>query len=378
MEPFYVPILKAKQGEYDALYHLSNRASQYIIPWFDIPKIDERYVQRCKGRSEPPIETFLNDVASGIAKAWANKSIFLDLPRWRPDAQTENGEHVIPYLFNRLELHNVSVFPVVDYVRWSDHVYENAIQSIRFNTDHEFCLRLVMDADTIEEMNEPEYFIDQLVNIVESLGISYKETTVLLDYGDVSTQKHSVEKILENTKYAISLVGAHGFSNIMLAGCSLPSFINLAVKNQNDTGLVLRKEMMTWRTLLSENINIIFSDYGVRSPNSGDECTSRLGNGKIRYTIDNEYFIVRGYPLNHGLKGIQHHTLAQTVINSKYFSGENFSWGDRRILECSKGIFSGRPQDWIAIDTNHHIEAVLDEIIEFRRRLVTHKVTHSA
>lgn len=73
MSLIYIPILKAKKGEFDALSHLSERAKNQIIPLFDIPIIKEE------------IESSLHKTANNIAKVWAShsshdeqKSIFID------------------------------------------------------------------------------------------------------------------------------------------------------------------------------------------------------------------------------------------------------------------------------------------------------------
>ncbi len=378
MKPIYVPILKAKKGEFDALVHLSKRAINQIVPWFDVPRLAENARKKSEEHSELPVESFLNKTASGIAKAWAGKTIFIDLPRWATNAQTENGEHVIPYLRNRLELLGINVNPVVDYTSWDDPVYVNAIKGMRLKNGQNFCIRLNMDVDTVEDMADPEYFVERLSDIVEQLDTKLSNIHLLIDFGDVSSQSYFIEGMVEKAKQAIFLVQRIGISQIMLAGSSLPTSINLAVKAQNSTGLVLRKEMLTWRTLLSENKfqDLTFADYGVRNPSASDEpMPFPNANGKIRYTIDNQYFIARGCPLNTGLKYQQFCNLAQIVVSSGHYLQEKFSWGDERMLSYSKNESKGPGSQttWITIDTNHHIETVLMEILEFRHQLTAKK-----
>ncbi|MGJ0489620.1 beta family protein [Methylobacter sp.] len=385
MNPIYVPILKAKEGEFEALIHLSERANNQVIPWFDVPPLDERTRITSETNSEPAVESYLNKKALGIADAWLgkpifyeSKPIFMDLPRWAPNAQTESGEHVIPYFRNRLEHLGVIVNPVVKYDVWDDPVYVNAFKSIRLENGQSFCIRLTMDVDTVADIKaDPDYVSERLSDIVRQLKIDPVKTYLLIDFGDISSQADYIEEIIDKAKQAFFLARESGFSQIMLAGSSLPTSISLAVKKQNDTALVLRKEMKVWKTLLSENQsqNIIFADYGVRSPNSNDgSMFSPNTNGKIRYTIDNQYFIVRGYPLNVGLKYHQSHGLAQIVINSEHYLDQKFSWGDKQVSLYSNPEYkSGNPQAWIAIDTNHHIETVLMEILEFRHQLIAKK-----
>lgn len=349
--------------------------------------------------SKPPVESFLNKIATDIAEVWAakplffeEKFIFMDLPQWSPNSQTESGEHVVPYLRNRLEYLRVNVNPVVRYDFWDDPIYISAVKGIKLENDRNHCIRLDMDVDTVADiMADPDYVTERLSDIIRQLELNPAETYLLIDFGDVSRQLHpieeahsKIEEMVNNAKHVISLAQKLGFSQIMLAGSSLPSSINLAVKEQNQTGLVLRKEMMAWQKLLSENpsLNIIFADYGVRNPNSNDEpkASFDLGkiNGKIRYTIDNQYFVVRGYPLGVGLKSHQSHGLAQTIINSEHYLGSEFSWGDKQLsLYSNPNYKPGRLQDWITIDTNHHIETVVMEVLEFKRNLASIRARNS-
>lgn len=368
MKPIYVPILKAKKGEFDALTHLHERATNQVIPWFDVPPAP----------ANEKSDAFLNKTAQGIAKVCAGKQIFMDLPRWATNAQTEGGEHVIPYFLNQLELLDVSVNPVVEYVSWDDPVYANAITSITLKTEQNFCIRLNMDVDTVADIiADPDYVSEHILDIVNTLELNPVKTYLLVDFGDVSGQSHFIEEMVDKATQAISLVQGIGFSKIMLAGSSLPSSIELAVKDRNSTGLVLRKEMMLWQILLSEkpNLNIIFADYGVRNPSAGDESMPYPNaNGKIRYTLDKHYFIARGHALNADLKYQQFFNLAKIIINSKHFFGAKFSWGDERILFYSNSTTqTGNQTTWISIDTNHHIETVVMEVLEFNRDLATIK-----
>jgi hypothetical protein len=71
-----------------------------------------------------------------------------------------------------------------------------------------------------------------------------------------------------------------------------------------------------------------------------------------------------------GTKGAQMYDLAKTVVDSIHYMGEDFSWGDERILACSNGEFKGSSTEWIAIDTNHHLAWVVAEVKEFELKLM--------
>lgn len=92
-------------------------------------------------------------------------------------------------------------------------------------------------------------------------------------------------------------------------------------------------------------------------------------NGKIRYTIENSYFIARGHSLRQDNKTAQNNVLAKAIVDSHHYMGASFSWGDSRIMDCSQGHFVGSPTTWISIDTNHHISSLTTEIYEFTSQL---------
>lgn len=379
MKVKYIPILKAKAGEFQAVSLLSDRALDTTLPWFDVPSLDDKRRAQLLERHSPPVETFLNTITFQMAKACKRRIAYLDLPRWATNAQTESGEHVIAFMRNQLEAMGVKVNPAVDVIRWDDPIYVNAFRGMRLGTGREFIIRLPIDRDTIEEMSEEDNFLERMEDICNSLDLDPKLTRVMVDFGDLSPQRHTIPGILEVAGKAIQLLRRAGFFDISVSGCSLPAFISAAVKEQNSTGLVLRKEMLVWRDLIASEGSgtFVFSDYGIRGPNSKDSGGPSSTNGKIRYTIEKEYFIARGYPLKEGLKGAQYYDLAQTVIDSGYYT-PGPSWGDKQILRCSRGEMKGNSSDWIAIDTSHHIESVVLEVMEFERKVAAQKSRETA
>ena len=60
----YVPILKAKQGEFRALQNISERTKNKLTPFFDIPR-QESYNRK-------PLEKYLSKKALDLSKSAAN------------------------------------------------------------------------------------------------------------------------------------------------------------------------------------------------------------------------------------------------------------------------------------------------------------------
>jgi hypothetical protein len=326
--------------------------------------------------SQTPTITYLNRKLDPIASNWAGPAM-VDGYQWAANARTENGDHVIAYMVSRLRNSGISVIPVVGYDRWESVEYQLGLKSIAPRDDGNYCIRL--DSSAIEDAAEPEHFQDNIRDIIEELQLVPASCFALLDFADISMGTMSVEILVSKASRIILLLEQLGFQNFIVAGCSFPSTINLAVADRDSIGAVLRKEMLLWQTLRSEFplLHIRSGDYGVRGPSTSEQ-PSKYTNGKIRHTIAKQTFVVRGHPFfNDDGKYTQMHGLASAVTSSINFLGENFSWGDSQILMCSRQQALGNLGHWIAVDTNHHLTFVVQEVEEFERVLVTRALTTS-
>ncbi len=370
----YLPIIKAKPGELKAFTKTKGSVSKKTLPLFEVGRMSES-IRTAKRFEESSAITcaYLDETASRIAEVRKGESALVDAYQWPPNSTTETGEHVLPYIYSKLKLLGVNVIPVIGYDRWDSTQYKLAMQNLEVAADSNYCLRL--DSHAIEDAADPEFFEEQVFGILDDLNLEPDHFTALVDFGDITHL--SLEELIVQGNRVIELLVSMGFRRVATAGCSLPPTIDGAVKKQNSNGYVVRKEMLLWQTLRTEHprLNWLFGDYGVRGPNTAEGVKSPHTNGKIRYTINKQFFVVRGHSVQTGDKGAQMHKLSKTLVESDHYLGRDFSWGDTQILDCSLGKFSGNSQTWIAIDTNHHIAYVVAEIEEFEQSITVAKST---
>lgn len=371
MIPQYVPIVRAKKGEFDAFTNLPDTVHKKILPLFEFPRFTQNTnnLAICKGQPNPT-ECYLNDLINKIAKVRGSYPVLIDIFKWPPNATVENGEHVLNYIASRLNNSNVPVVPVIGYDRWDDVEYSNALSYID-SKNGEYCLRL--ESYAFSDMIDEDYFLENIDDIIAKLNLDTSTCSVILDFGDVT--KESISSIQEKITIALNLLAKYHFEFISIAGCSLTTIINDMVPDTDSTGTIIRREMVAWQACKKfENApNLVFGDYGVVNPTAQDDIIAPDANGKIRYTINSNYFIVRGHSRRIGNKGEQMYDLSQLVIDSPHYMLKEFSWGDQRIMDCSNKLFKGNPCGWVAIDTNHHTQAVVAEVFEFERTL-SHKL----
>ena len=92
MYPTYVPILKAKPGEFSALENLKPIYSQKITPFFEVPKFTKKISELAYLRGSPqPKKDYLDKVCRDITSSCDSSSIFFDQFEWKPNVYTETG-----------------------------------------------------------------------------------------------------------------------------------------------------------------------------------------------------------------------------------------------------------------------------------------------
>lgn len=359
MEQKYIPILKAKLNEFKALENTSSLRNEQFIPMFEVPNPDVTKVNYKKAKE--PITNYLDGIISKISGVRKNKYVFIDGYEWFDKTYTETHEHVFSYSYRKLNESGVLVIPVVGYDRWDIPDYKTALSSL--NHDGDYLIRL--DNDAIEDSLDEDYFISRIDEMLNALKARPSECGVMMDFGDVC--KSSIADIMESASRVLDTLLSRGFKYYVIAGCSVPSIINEAVKEKDSCATILRKEMIVWRALIEDykSINLLLGDYGVRGPRSAMVSVSPDTNGKIRYTMQNGFYISRGHSQREPDKWGQMREVSRKIVTSGYFLGEDFSWGDKYILDCSKGLVkTGNAAIWIAVDTNHHVAFVLAEIAE--------------
>lgn len=372
MYPTYVPILKAKAGEFAALKKLKAAHSEKIAPFFEIPILVRKEKEpKWLIDSTQPLTDHLQRTAKKVVASCQSNAFFFDITQWKADCYIETGEHVLSYLYRELSKSGAIIHPVVGFDRWDILDYQIALKDLNIPDGNNYCIR-IDSSSIIEDSYDVDYFTETLETIIEELGLSSKEVMIMLDFDDVTNK--SVESLNAHVKHVLNILSDYDFSCIIISGGSFPAFINKAVKDENSSDYVTRREIHVWKSFVGDSkLPLIFSDYGIRNPKAEDDIIAPNANGKIRYTIEDKFFVVRGYAKNKDEKYKQLHDLSEKVVKSPHYLGPEFSWGDECILACSKKEILGGNTEWISYDTNHHISYVVEEITEFNRLRVAKK-----
>jgi hypothetical protein len=342
-----------------------------MLPLFDLSKVKP---ELAKFKHATDInQAHISDIALQISEVWNGGTALIDAMRWDANATTKSGQHIITYFYDRLIELGVDATPVLGYDRWQSKPYRVALQGLELPDDHLVCLRL--ESEALKDAAEPEFFAEQIKTMVEDMEVDPGNYLVLIDFEDTTVA--SLEQLVDRGTRVVEALKGIGFTKYATAGCSIPPSIELAVPNENSTGKVIRKEWTLWQTFTAAypNYSWLFGDYGVRGPKSADDAPNPNTNGKIRYTTSGMHFVARGHSMKRENKGAQMHDLAMKIMRYQHFMGGEFSWGDRELVRSAmkelrgRKVFKGNQSDWIAIDTNHHLTWVGQEVEELVMRM---------
>lgn len=184
---------------------------------------------------------------------------------------------------------------------------------------------------------------------------------LFIDVGDVSSIQPVALRYLESALVSIVNSIANG-TTVSLGGVSVPVSMGEVPRGLSRQD---RVEWILYKKVRSQvDRPLFFADYGVRHPDSATDFQPYMIPGtKIKYTADDMTIIVKGGSSRHGAGFDQFHDLAEVIVALPEYRGAAFSWGDHRISEVARRATGpGNMTNWVAIETNHHITEVVNQL----------------
>jgi len=330
-----------------------------MSPLIDIPRVPLEFPER---QPKYPIEIHLEKISKKIKNAWGTQhSVFIDLFDIDLSERTSSGIHPLECISNYLSNEGIRAIFTTGLDRDTD--FNKELGRILSDSSKEVCFRLMDDdLDLIDDLE------DELEELMDELLISTDDVHLLLDFRDIRREK--VKQIVNKTTDFIN----HGnkileWKSVIIAGSSFPD--SLAKISQDSELRVPRIEFAIWKFLVRNSANLkrvpAVGDYGVVCPNM-PELDPRAINpsAKIRYTLENDWLILKGHSLKQFPGYKQYHSLSLDLSQKHDFLGGGFCWGDQYIVDCGqRNVGSGNLTTWVKVDTNHHLKYVSEQIANY-------------
>ena len=344
----YVPCVRWKMGEYQAVSRLSPKARGVITPFIEVP---ERGFDFETGQEAKTLEAHIKLFPERIAKKWGRGVCFVD-----PKLLNEGMSHAAHFIFSGLQQLGCAAVPVTGIERSLD--YQKAVRRASTADKRGICLRVsLLQASGANAKRE----IDRLL---ASLGTTPEGTDCVLDmeapgsFEPIDGFVGALLAIVERLPYL------RRWRTLTLMGTSFPE---TTASLQRGPQLVPRHEWMAYKELVDR-----LRQAKLRLPTFGDYCIAHpkvldidprimKPPATVRYTTDGAWYVVKG--TNVRKDGFaQYRGLCSDVASSRHFT-RGLSKADMYIAQCALGEgATGNLTTWRWVGTNHHIEKVVFDI----------------
>lgn len=348
----YVPCLRWKQGEYQALYRLSSKAQESIVPLIEIPEIGYDFES---GMNSKSIDEHLSKFAKRAKDKWGGHCL-VDMHLIESSQRMNNGRHPFGFVFDDIRLKGVLAIPVIDLKQ--DYDCQNEIKAIVATDMRGLCIRV-----SIAEAAKPD-LAASLGTLIQQYNVEADECDFILDMAAPNFEPiDSFGKLMETI--IGKLPHLNEWRSFALIGTSFPQSMGGLKLGES---IIPRNEWKLYTSLIDRltvsGIRIpTFGDYGINHPDVLlFDMRLAKPSATVRYTIKDGWLILKGSNVRDYKFG-QYRRLCQEVVASGYYCGITFSEGDRYIHGCAQGTEStGTLTTWRWVGTNHHLEKVVQDI----------------
>ena len=354
----YVPILKGKTGEFDALH------------------VDSRLV---RDSATPLVEAQLKLGRRGVAGTlqiadhlWRalgpKRPFYLDFPRLEGDETIPaKGQpvSVIAHVLAECRSSKGAMDAIPVATTGMRPARTQAISDAAATDRRGVCLRLKRDEFISASKQD---LSGTIAGVLGPLGLNAVDIDLMLDLGLVTTGKVTSGGVAQ----AISrLPQIDQWRNLIVAGSVIPPSLKQFPTNRIST--LPRDEWVLWIELTDMSRTDLprlptYSDYGIQSPEPPvdlDEIDPRLIRSlmrvSIRYTSEDNYLIARGGKASLGPE--QYVQLCRKLIQHSDFKGAGFSAGDKCIVDVANGTRGpGDQRMWRMVGASHHVQLVCSQL----------------
>ena len=352
----YVPCLRWKLGEYQAVSVLSDTIKNVFTPIIEAPGKGYDFAAK---KEKKTIDELLAPFANRVLKNWGKLSCMVDLRLIKDAERMANGIHPVRFVFHELRMLDCQAIPVTSLIR--DAEYQQEIKAALTKDKNGVCLRI-----TIEQAAKST-FKAEADSVLSTLEIPPAGCDFILDLGAPNfVPIEGFVKIIKSI--TTNLPHLNNWRTFTILGTSFPESMG-SIKKGGE--IVPRNEWQLYKRLVNNfkkaNLRLpAFGDYAINHPKELElDWRVVRSSATIRYTIDDGWYIVKGENIRDYGCG-QYHELSQKVLASRYYYGPTFSWGDGYIQTCTNtNSKPGNPTKWIQVGTNHHIVKVAQDIASF-------------
>lgn len=363
-ENHYIPILKARLGEFTALNNMSAEIGSRYTPLIEfIPTGNEVGDDGEPDRAE---------LAASVSKTLDRLDRY-----WPTSVDLMVDAHALPTMRDLYPVVTAMrrfgpANPIIPVCRPADtedpELLEQISSALGEYDDRNVCIRL-SDDDLVDDRDEP--VAEMLGRVLEALDVPNENADLVVDFGAVTSDSAGFAARIARL-VIIDLPDPDAWRSITLAAGGFPS--NLDAVPPYSVTEAPRLELNMWRSVRDRIGNRMrtpcFGDYAIAYP--GQLAGVPFAPApQIRYTANEGWLILKGRKTNRRANA-QFFDICGEIVARPEFT-EGLSWGDEQI--ATKAAYAdvdidavpptvtpGNAMVWRAIGTSHHLGLIIDRL----------------
>ncbi len=347
----YVPALRWRMAEYQALMRLAAKAKERVVPYITIP---EREFDFDSWQPKNTIHEHVYPFVTRYEKKWGDRPAWIGVHPSIVDGVMDDGRDILTYVFDGLRKFDAKAVPLIRLD--AESRFQSSVAAIIGQDGQGVAI-----AVRLEDLMKKDAFA-RVVAMFSSLRVNEDEVDLIVDLGEPNFEPYDAFSIALIT--ALRRLGdLNRFRNFVLVGTAIPETFKGIAKGQDE---LPRHDWLFFQTLLSK------LPSGMRRPNYGDytivhpdftpqDMRKIKSAGKIVYTTGKFWWVRKGGAFR-GNEGQMHEHCA-VLVRSGVFKGNDYSYGDDYIGKCA--IKKAPPSSltrWKDVAINHHMTHVLDDL----------------
>jgi hypothetical protein len=364
--PYYVPFLKGKAGEFAALADLDREQKDGLRPLIDVPPERVQFWnedvvregQRVKQKSFQieTVDQALSGYAAKVCDAWGKvDECLIDLAGFDPSLRLFDGTHPVTAFFNDAQAVGLAAVPVTGLDR--DDAQVEAVREVcRAWPPLGVAIRVRRPA-----LQNAAALVTGLPELLEQLEVAADQVDLLLDFGELL--KSDVEQTEASARALIAtLPELEKWKSIVLCSGAFPSSVGRFIK-KNETGERPRRDWDLWQRVVSSEDPPArlptFGDYGATRADWGSpfDFTEMSISAKIIYAGNHDWVIVKGERIGAELEP-QYYDLSRRLEAQPAFLGKGHCSSEDKVIGCRPPNGPGNTKEWVTAAVRHHIEVV--------------------
>lgn len=345
----YVPSLRWRMGEYQALSRLSDEAKTRVVPFVVVPEIEFDFEEWAPKKN---VQDHVAPFPNRFRNKWGTRPAWIDV---HPNIQAQlmdDRKLPIAHVFDELRIVGNNAVPVT---------------SLDGTPSINAAISAIVEADgrgvgiraRIEHIMKPGWKA-AIEALIKDINVDPDQADLIVDLGAPAYEPYS--DFADGLIAAMSTFDLSAFRSYVIVGSAFPQTIGL----DKPGGDIARHDWLFYRTLrgkLDEKARIPnYGDYTIVNP----EFTPRdmrliKSGGRVIYTEPASWYVRKGGAFRDNPK--QMHDHCKYILTSGKFRGVDFSDGDTYIEKCANETVGPSNQPfWKQVAISHHIMHVLEDI----------------